>query len=51
VTVVGDQPVYGVRVLHFDGAHGALNTAEPLTALPTPIPLPPVREDPRLASH
>ncbi|HWB67769.1 MAG TPA: DUF5719 family protein [Mycobacteriales bacterium] len=51
VTPVGDQPVYGVRILHFDGAHGALNTAEPLTALPGPIPLPPVREDPRLASR
>jgi hypothetical protein len=51
VTPVGEQPVYGVRLLHFDGSHGPLNTAEPLTALPRPIPLPPVREDPRLASH
>lgn len=51
VTPVGDQPVYGVRLLHFDGSHGPLNTAEPLAALPSPIQLPPVREDPRLASH
>jgi hypothetical protein len=51
VTPVGDQPVYGVRLLHFDGDHGPLNTAEPLMTLPGPIPLPPVREDPRLASH
>jgi hypothetical protein len=51
VTPIGDAPVYGVRVLHFAGAHGALNSAEPLTALPGPISLPPVREDPRLASH
>ncbi|HVW81765.1 MAG TPA: DUF5719 family protein [Mycobacteriales bacterium] len=51
VTPVGTAPVYGVRVLHFAGAHGALNTAEPLTPLPGPIPLPPVHEDPRLASR
>jgi hypothetical protein len=51
VTPIGSAPVYGVRVLHFDGAHGAMNTAEPLIPLPSPIPLPPVREDPRLATH
>jgi hypothetical protein len=51
VTPVGDAPVYGVRILHFEGAHGALNTAEPLASLPSPIPLPPVHEDPRLATH
>jgi hypothetical protein len=42
-------PVYGVRMLNFGGAHGALVTSEPLTPLPTPIPLPPVRSDPRIA--
>ena len=51
VTPIGDQPVYGVRVLHFDGSHGPLITAEPLLSLPGPIPLPPVREDPRLAAR
>jgi hypothetical protein len=35
--------------LTFTGAHGALITGEPLVGLPTPIPLPVVREDPRVA--
>jgi hypothetical protein len=42
-------PVYGVRMLNFGGAHGALISAEPFTPLPKPIPLPPVRSDPRIA--
>jgi hypothetical protein len=41
--------VYGVRVLEFSGAHGALITGEPLVGLPKPIALPPVREDPNAA--
>lgn len=49
VTSVGSAPVYGVRVLTFAGAHGALVTGEPLVALPAPIVLPAVREDPRVA--
>lgn len=51
VTPIGTAPVYGVRVLQFIGAHGALITDEPLVGLPTPIPLPPVREDPRIATR
>jgi hypothetical protein len=42
-------PVYGVRMLNFGGAHGALISAEPFTPLPKPIPLPPVRSDPKIA--
>jgi hypothetical protein len=42
-------PVYGVRMLNFGGAHGALISAEPFTPLPAPIPLPPVRSDTRIA--
>lgn len=49
VTPVGSAPVYGIRALYFAGAHGALITGEPLIGLPKPIPLPPVREDPRVA--
>jgi len=49
VTPVGPAPVYGIRVLEFTGAHGALITGEPLIGLPTPIPLPLVREDPTVA--
>lgn len=51
VTPVGSAPVYGVRVLTFSGAHGALTTAEPLIALPAPIVLPAVRPDPRVATR
>ena len=51
VTTIGSAPVYGVRVLSFAGAHGALVTAEPLIALPVPIVLPPVRQDPRVATR
>jgi hypothetical protein len=49
VTPIGAAPVYGVRAMYFAGAHGALITGEPLVALPKPIVLPPVREDPRVA--
>ncbi len=49
VTPIATAPVYGVRVLYFAGAHGALITGEPLSSLPHPIPLPPVRDDPRAA--
>jgi hypothetical protein len=49
VTPVGQAPVYGARQLYFSGAHGALLTTEPLLGLPQPIPLPPVRTDPRIA--
>jgi hypothetical protein len=49
VTPTGSAPVYGVRVLEFSGAHGALITGEPLVGLPPPITLPPVREDPAAA--
>lgn len=49
VTPIGPAPVYGVRAMYFAGAHGALIAAEPLIGLPTPIVLPPVREDPRVA--
>jgi hypothetical protein len=51
VTALGSAPVYGVRTMYFAGAHGALITAEPLIALPRPIRLPPVREDPSVAVH
>jgi hypothetical protein len=51
VTPVGSAPVYGVRVLTFTGAHGALITGEPLVGLPKPITLPPVREDPGVATR
>jgi Family of unknown function (DUF5719) len=51
VTVLGAVPVFGVRVLSFAGAHGALVTGEPLVALPTPTVLPVVREDPRVATR
>jgi hypothetical protein len=50
VTPVSGGPVYGVRVLYFNGAHGALITGEPLIGLPAPIPLPPVDEDQRIAT-
>jgi hypothetical protein len=50
-TPVGSAPIYGVRVLSFTGAHGALIAGEPLIALPTPIVLPPVRADPRVAAQ
>jgi hypothetical protein len=50
-TPIGAAPVYGVRVLSFTGAHGALIAGEPLVELPTPILLPPVRADPRVATH
>jgi len=49
ITPIGVAPVYGVRVLVFHGAHGALITGEPLLSLPHPIQLPPVRDDPRIA--
>jgi hypothetical protein len=49
VTPLGSAPVYGVRVLTFTGAHGALITGEPLVGLPTPISLPVVQDDPRVA--
>lgn len=49
VTPIGVAPVYGVRVLSFRGAHGALITGEPLVSLPHPIQLPLVRDDPRIA--
>jgi hypothetical protein len=51
VIPVGTAPVYGVRMLSFNGAHGALAASEPLVALPGPTVLPPVRSDPRVASH
>jgi hypothetical protein len=49
VTPIGSAPVYGVRVLSFTGAHGALVTSESLLSLPHPIRLPPVRADLRAA--
>jgi hypothetical protein len=49
VTPVGGAPIYGARELRFSGAHGALLSSEPLLSLPHPIPLPPVRADPRIA--
>jgi Family of unknown function (DUF5719) len=49
VTPIGTAPVYVARQLYFAGAHGALVTTEPVTPLPSPIPLPPVRADPRIA--
>jgi hypothetical protein len=49
VTPVGAAPVYGVAAMSFAGAHGALISAVPLAALPAPIPLPAVREDPTVA--
>jgi hypothetical protein len=49
VTAIGSAPVYGVRVLQFAGAHGALITDQPLVALPTPIVLPAVHPDPLIA--
>jgi hypothetical protein len=49
VTPVSGGPVYGVRILTFTGAHGALITSESLRALPRPIPLPAVRENPSVA--
>lgn len=51
VTAVGSAPVYGVRVLQFTGPRGALITDQPLLALPTPIVLPMVRQDPRIATR
>ncbi len=51
VSAVGSAPVYAVRELEFDGAHGTMITAEPMTPLPQPIPLPAVRQDPRLAAR
>jgi hypothetical protein len=49
VTPIGGEPIYGTRILRFHGAHGSLITSEPLIGLPTPIPLPRVRQDPRIA--
>ncbi|MBV9870341.1 MAG: hypothetical protein JO214_06935 [Frankiaceae bacterium] len=49
VTPLGSAPVYGVVAMSFAGAHGSLAASEPLIGLPTPIPLPPVREDARVA--
>jgi hypothetical protein len=49
VTPMGVAPVYGIRLLSFRGAHGALISSEPLLSLPHPIQLPLVREDPRVA--
>jgi hypothetical protein len=49
VTPIGDAPVYATRQLYFSGAHGALVTTEPIAPLPSPIPLPGVRQDPRIA--
>ena len=49
VTPIGDAPIYGTRTLRFHGAHGSLITSEPLVELPKPIPLPKVRQDPRIA--
>jgi hypothetical protein len=51
VTSTGSAPVYGIRMLTFIGAHGALVTGEPLIALPTPIVLPAVRPDARIATR
>jgi hypothetical protein len=51
VTSTGSAPVYGIRVLTFAGAHGALITGEPLVALPSAIVLPPVHSDPRIATR
>jgi hypothetical protein len=49
VTSTGDGPVYVVRMLLLHGDHGALVTAEPVVPLPQPLPLPAVRQDPRIA--
>ena len=49
VTPASGGPVYITRALTFGGAHGALVTSEPVLALPSPIRLPQVRLDPRLA--
>lgn len=49
VTSTGSGKVYAARELRFHGAHGALVTTEPMTPLPQPIPLPAVRQDPRIA--
>jgi hypothetical protein len=49
VTPAGAAAVYGAVMTVFAGAHGALAATEPLVALPTPIRLPPVREDPTVA--
>jgi hypothetical protein len=49
VTPVGSAPVFGVDAMAFTGAHGELIAGEPLIALPRPIPLPPVRQDQRVA--
>ncbi|HVV77881.1 MAG TPA: DUF5719 family protein [Mycobacteriales bacterium] len=48
VTSTGSGPIYAVRLLLLHGAHGALMTSEPLTPLPQPLPLPAVRQEPRL---
>jgi hypothetical protein len=48
VTPIGSAPVYVTRELSFAGAHGPLTTSEPVLALPTPLPLPIVTEDPRV---
>jgi Family of unknown function (DUF5719) len=49
VTSTGSAPVYGMRMLTFSGAHGALVTGEPLVTLPAAIALPAVHADPRIA--
>ncbi|MGN6473622.1 MAG: DUF5719 family protein [Mycobacteriales bacterium] len=49
LTNTGSGPVYAARELRFHGSHGALVTTEPVTPLPQPIPLPAVRQDPRIA--
>jgi hypothetical protein len=49
VTPVGSAPVYVTRELSFAGAHGPLTTSEPVLALPTPLPLPVVTADQRVA--
>jgi hypothetical protein len=50
VTPVGTAAIYGVRMLTFTGAHGALVTDVPLVGLPTALVLPAVRSDPRVAT-
>ncbi|HWB67578.1 MAG TPA: DUF5719 family protein, partial [Mycobacteriales bacterium] len=49
LTPLDSAPVYGIRLLYFAGAHGALVSAEPLRSLPGGISLPAVLEDPDAA--